>query len=466
MIRYALITHDFRVPCAAEEGLFCGRLGGLETLDTVMSLGQKGDKWSFLSAPPYTLWYDFLSGRPNRAVSAGLMTIETTNESGLVRLKEKGGYLSVSAQGAVDVVEGDPERFGDRSMFRLIPWEAFTKLWAVVRQTWSLGPDGEKATVDEWKSSFRSLKFGSLRVDFDQLCEAIMKQPAPHELLFMAERNVYRAALYRPGVLYVVFGDKVLQEFRTSLESLMNPGFYTGEILVATNLLSEQIKSVVPPSMRDQCRIITMSAFDYPDYISTRQTLFSSGVLDDYAPLLYMDGDIAVNSPIEPNLLRGALERMSSAQLENFNGDFRHSQSNGAVLYSKDPYNLGRTEAGFNTGVFLVPNVKAQRHLLDPAFLTNLIYTDMHGRGSIPFHEQSVMNYALRKIDAFDATLINSVTDVGGDPNSPIVKEYGSMAPERARGFVHFWCYGGANRSLPMGNYTRQIRHYRRRKGL
>lgn len=466
MIRYALLTYDFRVPCSAHEGLFCGRLGALDTLDTVMCLGQRGDRWNLISAPPRALWYDFLSGKHNRAVSAGQISLEATSESGLVRLKERSGYVYVTAQGTLETTSGDPTPLGDRAVFRLLEWEIFTSLWEATRQCWSLGPHGERAVVEERKSSFRSLRFGSLRVSFDTFCTALSQRPSSREILFIAERNLHRAVIYRPGILYVVFGEKVLQEFRTSLDSLLNPGFYKGEILIATDLLEEQVEIAIPTSMRAQCRILPMSAFDFPDYISTRQTLFSSGELDAYGPLLYMDGDVVVNTPIEPVLRRGALERMMSAQLENFNGDFRRSQSNGAVLFSQDPYDFNYVEAGFNTGVFLVPHVEGQRHLLDPAFVTNLIYTDTHGRSSIPFHEQSVMNYALRKIGAFDATLINSITDVGGDRGSPIVQEYGSMDPSRARGFVHFWCYGGSNRSLPMGNYTRQIRNYRRRKGL
>lgn len=466
MIRYALLTYDFRVPCSAHEGLFCGRLGTLETLDTVMCLGQRGDSWNLISAPPRALWYDFLSGRHNRAVSGGHITLEATPESGLVRLKERGGYVYVTSQGNLGVASDDPASLGDRAVFRLVEWEKFTALWQAVRQTWSLGPHGERAMVEEWKSTFRAIQFGSVNVPFDIFCAAVSQPSSPREIIFIAGRNAHRAVVYRPGILYVVFGEKVLQEFRTSLDSLRDPGFYTGEILVATDLLKEQVEVAIPPSMRKQCRILPMSAFDYPDYISTRQTLFSSGELDAYGPLLYMDGDVVANTPLEPVLLRGALERLMSAQLENFNGDFRRSQSNGEVLFSKDPYDFGYVEAGFNTGVFLVPNVEGLRHLLDPAFVTNLIYTDTHGRGSIPFHEQSVMNYALRKIGAFDASLINSITDVGGDRGSPIVQEYGSMDPARARGFVHFWCYGGSNRSLPMGSYTRQIRNYRRRKGL
>lgn len=466
MIRYALITHDFRVPCATDDGVFLSYLGALDNLDTVICLGQRGDGWNLISSPPRTLWYDFLSGRHNRAITAGNIDIETTDEIGIVRLKEKKRYVYISDQGKIDVTDNDIATLNERELFRLMTWDGLRDLWRVTRCSWSLGPQGEHAEIDEWKSTFRSIQFGSLRISFDVFCHAVSNKSADQEILLTTSRNIYRAVVYRPGILYIAFGEKVLRELQAALKSLRNPGYYEGDILIATDHLPEQIYSVVPPSMRNQCRIIKVSAFDYSDYVSTRQMLLSSGELDQYAPLLYMDGDVVVNTPIEPILLGGALAPMASAQLEVFNIDFRYSKSSGELLFSKDPYDCGRIEAGFNAGVFLVPNVRAMRHLLDPAFYTNIIFSDMNGRGSIPFDEQSVMNYALRKVDAFDATFINNITDVGGDRRSPVVQQYGNMAPSRARGFVHFWCYGGVNRGLPMEHYMREVRNYRRRKGI
>lgn len=464
-----LLCRDFRVVVSGADGFFLSHIGALSGSEDVVCAGLFGDgRYSLTLLGSQGQWYDFEQEHFLRPVPMGCLDLECHADSeGLFRLRHRGGAERIfcpSGDGKAGFCPvGDVG--ADDGFFRLVSVEEFEALRDLVCSRWVLGPSGELAVVDEGQSTYDFVHFGGLRVLYEDLLRGYRDCFSGCEFFFFCDVDVYRAVRFRPALFYVVFGEGVLSQFAASLESLVDPGGYKGDILVATDLSEARLEALMAEGLEARLRCFPMRGHDITDYVTARQTLFSCGGFDGYGPVVYLDADVVVDVPLEPLLCHAALERCVSAQLEFFHEDFRKSPSSGGPLWEQDPFPVLCVEEGFNGGVFLVPDVMEQRRYLDAAFYTSLIYNNDHGRGSVPFNEQGVLNYALRKMNDFDGTFITQKTATGGNPGSYIVRHYGSMLPSMARGFLHFWCVGGGSRGDTMQRYIARLRDYNARDG-
>ncbi|MDF7675044.1 hypothetical protein PT277_06890 [Acetobacteraceae bacterium ESL0709] len=463
MERFALLTSDYKIVKSDSRGcLHTVALSSLSSLDNVLYVTKRVDDYTLQVISPALLWWDVEKKRVNRAFANGYVTIE--NISGFFSVKtDDGKYLQARECGMVaynSFSEGVLER---NCLFRFLSEQELDFLWYLTRNEWVIDPCLLRARVNEADSSSEFLSFGSFTLSLETILENFGRFHNKNEFIFLSDDNIYRVVLYRPVLFYAAFGETVINQLVTSLESLVDPGFYTGDIIIITNIDHASFKSVCPRQLYPKCHIVRMEAFDYADFVAIRQTVLASGLLDKYSPIIYIDTDVVVNCSLNKIMTEGAPERFLSAQFEYWHDDFRYTESSGQLLYGLDPFPVDRKCGGFNGGVLLIPQILKNKPYLDLAFYSHIVYSTRHGRSAIPFREQHVMNYALQKLQAVDLTFITARTDVGGNLDSDIVQHYGSMDVRKPRGFIHFWCTAVAERAWPMSDYIRKIRDYRKR---
>ncbi|UMM63467.1 hypothetical protein [Aristophania vespae] len=463
MNNYALLTHDFKIVKADSNGQLCAvTLSSLSSLDNIVYVSQRGADWSLLVTSPLKLWFDNQTRRVNRAFAAGAIAIEVEAQPSFCRLKLcEGGCLTVESSGEIIYQNKNDSYCDEKDVFRFLSPTDLKILWHVAKHRWALDPDAIAIELNEFKSSFKEIHFGPLTLSLEVFLNFIKRSSYEKEIVFLAHNNIYRAVLLKPAILLAAFGEKVVNQLSVALESIADPGDFEGNIFIVTNVAHKGIERVVPHKLRPMCQFLHMEAYEYTDYIAIRQTIISSGILDQYSPILYMDIDVVINVPLEGLLCRGALEKYFSAQIEYWHPDFREAVSTGQLLYSQDPYPVEKREGGFNSGIFFLPNFSQNKAYFDRAFYTHMSYTTYYGRGVIPFPEQHVLNYALRKMQASDLALVTELTEVGGFNGMEVVQHYGAMNVTLARGFVHFWCTSSSDRGWLMADYLARIRKYR-----
>ena len=323
-----------------------------------------------------------------------------------------------------------------RKPLTLYTYETFLKILWILTNEWVIVGSGKKLCKSEM-FVYRQQLFLS-KININAKLENIVD-----EKFFISNNTNYRSfttfhenwkidkfLLYRPLVIYCVFGDKVYSEqFSLSCKSLFECGGYTGTVFVITDKTIEYILSLIPALYHSQIMVQKFTGQDKLDYAGARLLISELSHCQNYQPILYLDADIIVDNAIEPALIDVAKSHKLSAWQE-VNSPLPTYVSVGGTLFAADPLDLSG-QLGFNAGIFGIPNIPELGLVIKSAKTILKNYSATFGRASLPWLDQSALNYAARKLDMFVPDLLDRYVRL------PPAAD-GVMNTLERRGFVHF----------------------------
>lgn len=450
----SVLTHDFHLICIDNnDKLIQKRLDHVKDLSEVAFVCNIGNYWG-LTNISQDKWFDPSTGKMGRAVPGGYMTLGNIEPNRCV-FEYSGQYMRANHLKSIDFVGSPPNLW---EYFRLMSENELLYLLHIACNRWSNDNANETIRLDTTNSTFDNVRFGSLNIPFEEFLSLSSNETAPLEIVFNIDWKVFRVSLLKPALVFVAFGrGNVFAQLEVSLSSLANPGNYHGDIFLITDIDVNELNAIIPDCYKSRTHIISMCAKDQLDFVGARLAIFDSPALEGYQPILYSDADIVFDRPIEEFLREGAQSRYCSAQIEQFHKNFKESAHNGGTLYEQDPYDIDDVNC-FNGGLLLVPNMKNHGRYLAAAYRCLCLYTAQNGRDSIPFYDQSVLNYVLYKMKDFSPDPVTKCTQIGGD-GLPVIREMFELNPKNPKGFVHFW--NAPAKHLDMKNYLEEVRNSR-----
>ncbi len=264
---------------------------------------------------------------------------------------------------------------------------------------------------------------------------------------------------FRPLVYFVLMGTGAYAEqFRLATSSLVEFGRYAGDILVITDQERGLIETLLPPALIERLSVLRVASSGKIDAVLARLMLAEHPGAEDYAPILYTDADVAFDRPLQPVLEAALLSGKMSAQSERWN-ELPGSDAAGGNLFTNDMIPF-RDPIGFNAGVWIMPGGADSVHIVETIRLALSRYLEINGRESLPWLDQAMGNYVLRKIDMFDRTLLTDTTR--------LYQSYEPRDVVSPAGFVHFWpvSASAAERARAMVDYLDRLREVGKGKGL
>lgn len=443
---YALLTHNFRIVCFEQNKIIPREIENISDLSEVAYLSKVTNEYS-ITNDKKDKWYDLQSNTINRSIPNGYLTVTKAHPE-IYNIKSNSGYMRVNPTNRkIDFEVETPNLWEE---FRLLTIQELSALIFLVQNKWHLFGYQNIAQVNSNLSSHSQISFGELSVDLDVLLEAVCNNSNQYhdtilDFTFNINWKVYKAFLFKPAILFVLFGQGlVLDQFKTSIQSLTLIGKYSGDIFIVTNVPDQDLQSFIPDNILHKTHIIPMEGYDTFDYVGARISTLCSNILDSYQPILYSDADIVFDLDIHDFLYQASFSKQCSAQTETFH-IFQDGEHTGGSLFRQDQFTIPEVH-GFNAGLFLVPNMKNHKQSFQAAYKTIYDYTTIHGRQSIPFYDQSVLNYVLYKLNDFNPSPISERTQIGGKPS-----DFNKFDPNNPKGFVHFW--STADKHIHMKRY-------------
>ncbi len=103
-------------------------------------------------------------------------------------------------------------------------------------------------------------------------------------------------------MFYAGFGDAAIEQLAISLNSLMGPGGYTGDVAVLTDRDTNAIRALKPAGMNGTIVVIRCDASDTAAQRAARLAI--AGWRDGWTfqPLLFVDTEVLFDRPIAPLL--------------------------------------------------------------------------------------------------------------------------------------------------------------------
>jgi len=384
-----------------------------------------------------------------------ILTLQSPHgTAALVAIRAGHQYLRASFDGTIDMTATE---INDWEQFRPLDPLALNDLIGFFRYDWLMKGSRQHVFASQTQMvNQRFVNIGGHDVAFSDLplFEAERTEAPPDELapaisgiLFRDGWKHDRLLLFNPLVAFVMFGQSpsLLRQFQLSVHSLHVLGKYDGAILVLTDQPADLLASCLPPALRYKLLIHPMVANDRMDIVAARLVLGNLPAIAHYQPVLYADADIVFDAPLAPVLKILTLSGLFSAQYENFN-PLGEAPSVGGTLFQDDPMPL-REKFGFNAGLLGMPGAWRAGAALRTAALALARYTGANGRDGLPWYEQSMLNYSLRRLDLFYPEPITSRTQIC---------EHGDQLDVHApRGFIHFW--PAHDRALEMERYLAKL---------
>ena len=259
---------------------------------------------------------------------------------------------------------------------------------------------------------------------------------------------------FRPLVYFVLMGaGAYADQFRLAAASLVEFGRYSGDVLVITDRERGFIEGLLPPPLLDRLSVLHVASSGKIDAVLARLMLGEFRGATDHAPILYTDTDVVYDRPLQPLLEASLLSGKMSAQSERWN-ELPGSDAAGGNLFARDPIPL-RDNIGFNAGIWSMPGGNDSIQIVETIRLAVSRYLEINGRESLPWLDQAMGNYVLRKLDAFDSTLITAATR--------LCQSYEPLDVVSPAGLVHFWpvSASAADRAAAMADYLDRLRRRR-----
>jgi hypothetical protein len=254
--------------------------------------------------------------------------------------------------------------------------------------------------------------------------------------------RIDRLFRYRPLVFYAAFGDEAIEQLSISLNSLMGPGGYTGDVAVLTNRETNSIRALKPAGMAGTIVVIRCDASDVAAQRAARLAI--AGWRDGWTfqPLLFVDTEVLFDRPVGPLLQTLALsDRIAAAAAPA--GAVGSTPGFGGDLLREDAWDPTDIE-GVSTAVLGIPNLGQHAHRLELIGRILRNRASLFGRDGPAEGEQATANYVSFRLADFDTRLI-----------TPYLRNASTVTAEvEPAGMMHFGAIAaGAERLALMREY-------------
>ena len=440
-----ILTHQMKVLYIKENKIIQKKITDVTNNENLALLERISDKF-YIKNYQKENSFDINNEIMFRSVPSGILEKIHCREN-LFHLKNNDKYLRADNNESIDFTENSPLLW---ETFKEISIDLFIFIKFLLKNNWNI--NGENMNFSTIEADFDHLRIGGIDIRIDELfSKHNRKNKYPKELIFNKDWKVFRAILINPVLLFVVFGGgDVLKQFSVSIKSLFLLANYDGIIIIITD--NDNVINYIPEIKKERFIFIKKTAYDRLDFVGARLSIFNSELLEPYQPIIYSDSDVVFDKDINDFIIESAYSKKCSAQTEIFNY-FKESSHVGAHMYMQDPYNIDNVN-GFNGGIFMVPNIDFHGEIFKRCYYSMQIYSSMYGRDSIPFYDQSIMNYVLYKMGDFDPSPVTERTQVGGDGLAVVRKLY-ELNPNQPKGFVHFW--NAYDRHVVMDKYLNDV---------
>ncbi|MCG4252941.1 glycosyltransferase [Acetobacter senegalensis] len=449
-MKKVIMAHNFRLLCIQGGRMVQKKIEEIEDANDVVCIKDTGKGAYFTTVGGDKITN---SGLPliDRAIpSFGVSIIHHGDDLCSIRIKDN--FMRANLDVDIDFMATQIDSW---ETFLFINVDRFFDLYFVCNKNWVSCSSDQNVFVDLDESNIRNVKFGKFYIKTNIFIEAIVGVSKKLNFILNESWKIHKFFLFKPAIVFVVFGrGKTLDQFKICIESLENPGDYTDSIFIITNINNEELISCVPKRFLSKIKIIQMYAEDQLDFVGARLSIFSTNYLDKFQPILYSDVDVVFDKNIDGFLRLSAMADKCSAQIEKFHF---HKQSShvGGSLFQEDKYDLEDVN-GFNGGILMVPNMYYHKENLQACYVSLCNYISNYGRDSVPFYDQSILNYVLYKMNDFSPFPVTPATQVGGSEHQS-VRDMFELNPYNPKGFVHFW--NTADRIKEMTSYLEKIRN-------
>ncbi len=369
---------------------------------------------------------------------------------GLAAFRFPMGHLSASPHGAIRM---DAPETHDWERFGLAAADALRDVLHVARNDWVRTATGARIGREEVELADRA----HLRVG-PHLFPIAPNFPLSggsdgraRHIMFRDGWMVEEFRVFRPLVFFVLMGGGAyLEQLRLATESLVAFGEYDRDVLVITDRAHDHVREALPAALHARLRFLDVQPSDKVDAVLARLMLGELPGAAAYAPILYSDTDVLFDRPLLPFLERVALTDRMSAQPEKWN-ELPGSSPAGGELFAADPIPIA-DRLGFNAGIWAMPGGAESVQVVSTIRRAVSLYLRMNGRDSLPWLDQAMANYVLRKLDRYDPALIDAATR--------LCQAYEPLDAASPTGFVHFWPVGfrADQRVDAMADYLRRLR--------
>ena len=276
-----------------------------------------------------------------------------------------------------------------------------------------------------------TLMVGAARFRLDELM-SLDVEPGCASLTFLPDGVLFRRLLrWDPVVYFTAFrSEDVMQQLTLCVSSLVDPGRYRGRVHVFTDRPHAEIASRLAATGATRVTTSAVAATDFTGWVASKFAILDDPAFRTLQPILYLDADIVFDRPVAPMLVAIATASRLCAPTEDYSR-LATSRSVGADFLRRAGYtDLGEVR-GCNGGTLGIPNLP--RHADDLRLIATLIqrFIRAHGRGSLEWVDQEIVNYVGYARDLFDR-----------DRLTPFVR-FGDVSdlerPWPRSGLVHFW---------------------------
>ncbi|MDR3538499.1 MAG: hypothetical protein P4L71_18530 [Acetobacteraceae bacterium] len=341
-------------------------------------------------------------------------------------------------------VVADREQASDWEHFLVVEPDEVADLIALLGSRWILHSTGEIversaiAVVDGFR-----VRFGRLMLQLAEILpltharrfEGPGRMPFHSADLFVDGWKVERVSLYRPLIYFAVFAkDDVYEQLRLSLQSLVEFGGYTDDVLVMADRPPEQVRALVPPELQARTHVLSVRVRRGLDYMMARYRVADWEPAATCQPLLYVDTDIVFDAAVAPLLAELARHPLITAPQEATR--VADSPQLGCIQVEADGIAVG-DRLGFNAGTQGFANLTVQggslRLVLDALQRWD---RDQVARGApVVWEDQPMANYIAVKTGCYDTELMSRYIRF----DHPLYRQGPVTSPDGRRGMVHFW---------------------------
>lgn len=362
--------------------------------DRLLCASRQDGQWFFRINGSAAKWYDLLNKKISDIRPLEGFTV-VTRELNLYNICLNGIYLDFDWEGLPCLTSVSDEENG---LFRFIPENDFNLLLKAMSHKWVCGPEGRIVTIDLHKSNVREIYIGNVKVNFDQLLQALPQADKTDELLLNEDWKVWRFVRYNPLVVFEAYGEDAAAELKPALASLTENGGYDGRVFILTDndvtLLKE---AIFCPIYADNLTFFDVSeSRKRHDYFPKILLLKDTALLDDYAPVLFCSSGVLFGSGICAFLARASLYRKIESLAYFYHPEFCESQEEKTSVVELLPQE--------NASLMVVPSMRTHRLYLEGAASLFEVCVKYYPEELLRFDGQAIINYALRRIRDFSSS--------------------------------------------------------------
>ncbi len=381
-----------------------------------------------------------------RATAPPSLDLFTGN--GLLAIRGPSGFLAAPPDGTTTMNSPEPHGW---EFFGTVGRPGLVDLIALCRASWlRVGTRTLVEPHDIGLTSHVGFRFGGHSYPIAGNLPLSGSSGRPRNLLFRDGWIVEEIRRFEPLVYFVLMGaGAYAEQLRLATRSLVEFGRYRGRVLVITDQPHHAVEALLPEALHPGLATMDVASSGKIDAVLARLMLAEYPGAERFTPILYSDTDVIFDQPLIPFLQEALLGGRMSAQSEPWNR-LPDSDAAGGDLFRADPIPF-RDEIGFNAGVWAMPGGLDSLQILDAVRHSVSRYLEINGRDSLPWLDQAMGNYVLRKLDAFDARLITAATR--------LYQSYEPLEVTNPAGFVHFWPVAASahERVVAMADYVERL---------